>query len=293
MAPSVRPRRRWFVARSSGSPTPGREGEPRRGAYGDGETADLGWALLGDDPEAVVDALLGAMAQGATAEQLGRGVAYAAALRVVRFHTQNDHADWNTVHHAFTAANALHQALARNATPELLRGLVHGALRVYLDRFLNVPAARLPSRSSAALDELDACWEVQGAVNDAGEIVYGYLRGGGDPTALVAALGSALLREDVEFHWYQVFEAGVRQFRAWPDRSEEGALVLSGVARFLAAHTPTRRELSRVVEIATRLRRGEDLYQETSAEPSDPWCGERDGGAESTRDQESTTSSSA
>ena len=29
-------------------------------------------------------------------------------------------------------------------SPELLRGVLHGALRVYLDRFLNVPAARLP-----------------------------------------------------------------------------------------------------------------------------------------------------
>ena len=215
------------------------EGEPRRGAYGDGETADLGWALLGDDPEAVVDALLGAMAQGATAEQLGRGVAYAAALRVVRFHTQNDHADWNTVHHAFTAANALHQALARNTTPELLRGLVHGALRVYLDRFLNVPAARLPSRSSAALDELDTCWEVQGAVNDAGEIVYGYLRGGGDSDALVAALGSALLREDVEFHWYQVFEAGVRQFACLARRTPRKVRSFSPGSR--ASWPPIRR----------------------------------------------------
>jgi len=36
-------------------------------------------------------------------------------------------------------------------SPELLRGVVHGALKVYLDRFLNVPAARLPSVGSADL----------------------------------------------------------------------------------------------------------------------------------------------
>ena len=41
-------------------------------------------------------------------------------------------------------------------------------------------------------------------------------------------------------------------------------MILSGVTRFLAAHTPTRRELARVVDIATRLRRGEALYEETS-----------------------------
>ncbi len=229
-------------------------------ALGDGAVAELAWTLLGDDPRVVVDALLDAMAGGGTAEQLARAVAYAAALRLVRFHTQNDHGDWNTVHHAFTAANALHQALVRNPTPELARGLVHGALRVYLDRFLNVPAARLPDTTSGRLEDLAAWWDVQGGVNEAGAIAYGYLAGGGDPAALVATLAGALLREDCGFHWYQVTEAAVRQHRAWPPGSEEGRLVLTGLARFLAAHTPTRRELSRTVDIAARLRRGEALY---------------------------------
>ncbi|MFI5047603.1 MAG: Rieske (2Fe-2S) protein [Acidimicrobiia bacterium] len=259
------------------------EAAPRRGSLGDHDVARLAWTMLGDDPETVVAALVDATAAGAGAEQLARAVAYAAALRLVRFHTQNDHADWNTVHHAFTAANALHQALTRAVTPELLRGVVHGALRVYLDRFLNVPAARLPESRPAALGELDRWWDVQGGVNEAGEIAYGYLRGGGDSAALIATLGGALLREDVEFHWYQVFEAAVRQAGAWPEHSEERALVLVGLARFLAAHTPTRRELSRVVDIATRLRRGEALYE-------DDGVGEEEGEGEVGA---STTSSSA
>ncbi len=233
---------------------------------GDGATFDdvaaLGWELLGDDPAVVLDALVRAVAGGATPEQLGRALAFAAALRISRFHVQNDFGDWDTVHHAFTAANALHQALIRAPSPELHRGLVHGALRVYLDRFLNVPAARVPDDRDGSLDDLDPCWETQGGVDRAGAIVAGYLRGGGDPGALVARLGAVLLREDAEFHWYQVFEAGVRQFHAWPDGSEEGVLIMSGVARFLAAHTPTRRELSRVVDIASRLRRGEELFVE-------------------------------
>ena len=77
--------------------------------------------------------------EGATPEQLGRALAYAAALRITRFHLNNDPGDWNSVHHAFTTANALHQSLVRQPTPELLRGVIHGTLRVYLDRFLNVP----------------------------------------------------------------------------------------------------------------------------------------------------------
>jgi hypothetical protein len=206
-----------------------------------------------------------ALARGATGEEVGRATAYAAALRITRFHTQNDFGDWDTVHHAFTSANALHQALSRQTTPELLRGAVHGALRVYLDRFLNVPAARLPADRPAELEQLEECWEVQGGVDEAGGIAYGYLRNGGDPGKLIAALGRALLREDVDFHWYQVLEAGVRQHAAWPEGSEQGALILAGIARFLAAHTPTRRELSRVVDIARRLRRGEALYDDESS----------------------------
>ena len=62
--------------------------------------------LLDDDPEVVAAALLDALRAGADEEQLGRAIAYAAALRIARFHVQNDHGDWDTVHHAFTAANA-------------------------------------------------------------------------------------------------------------------------------------------------------------------------------------------
>ncbi len=232
-----------------------------------GGVRDLAWSMLGDDPTAIVDAICAAIAAGATPEQLGRALALAAALRITRFHTQNDFGDWDVVHHGFTAANALHQCLRRYPSPELVRGVVHGALKVYLDRFLNVPAARLPKEGSsegqaAGLDQLQACWDEQGGVDRAGAIAYGYLRGGGDPRQLVAALGRALLSEDAAFHWYQTVEAAVAQFEAWPEGSEEGALILAGTARFLAAHTPTRRELAHTVRIATRLRRGEDLFEE-------------------------------
>jgi hypothetical protein len=142
----------------------------------------------------------------------------------------------------------------------------HGALRVYLDRFLNVPAARLPGASSSApatdLGALQDCWDREGLVDEAGAIVYHHLSGGGDPAEVIAALGHALLTEDAGFHWFQTYEAAVRQFHAWPAGSEEGALILTGTARFLAAHTPTRRELSQVVRIATRLGRGEALFEE-------------------------------
>ncbi|HXY45520.1 MAG TPA: Rieske 2Fe-2S domain-containing protein [Acidimicrobiales bacterium] len=236
--------------------------------FADEDVDALAWVLLSDDPVGIIGCLDRALDAGASAEQLARAVAYAAALRIVRFHTQNDHGDWNEVHHAFTAANAVHQSVLRAPSVELLRGVYQGAMRVYLDRFLNVPAARQPSASASApsaeagLSELQVCWDREGGVDDAGQIAYRYLAGGGDPDQLIASLGRALLTEDAQFHWFQIYEAAVRQYAAWPVGSEQGWLILVGAARFLAAHTPTRRERSQVVRIATRLRRGEPLYEE-------------------------------
>ena len=243
-------------------PGPVTDGGAGPAGFGDEQVAALGWALLADEPEPVVDAVVAAHQRGATPEQLGRALAFAAGLRITRFHVQNDHGDWDVVHHGFTAANALHQCLVRSPSPELLRGVVHGALKVYLDRFLNVPAARLPASTTGDLADLQACWDEQGNVDRAGSIVFGFLRGGGDLGEAVAALGHALLAEDAGFHWFQVVEAAARQARAWPAGGEEAALLLAGAARFLAAHTPTRRELPQVVRIATRLRRGEVLFEE-------------------------------
>jgi nitrite reductase/ring-hydroxylating ferredoxin subunit len=236
------------------------EGEARRGSLDDAGAGALAWRLLDDAPEPIVEAVLEAVAAGAAPGQLGRALAYAAALRMARFHVQNDHQDWDVVHHGFTAANAVHQLLVRHPSPELLRAVVHGALKVYLDRFLNVPAARLPDADHGDLADLQACWDAQGEVDRAGAIVVGHLRGGGRREDVIAELGRALLAEDAEFHWFQTIEAASRQALAWPDGSEESAMILAGATRFLAAHTPTRRELAQVVRIAVRLRRGEELF---------------------------------
>ncbi len=251
-------------------PADGDYGTTNREA-GDGDTTKmvdtLAWAVLGDDPADILASIGKSAQDGASAEELARAVAYAAALRLTRFHVQNDHGDWDVVHHGFTTANAVHQMVTRNPTPELVRGIYQGAMKVFLDRFLNVPAARLPGARAPGnerpdLAQLHNCFNQEGMVDEAGAIVYGWLRSGGDAPSVVRALGSALLSEDAEFHWFQTFEAAVRQADAWPPGSEQEALILSGTARFLAAHTPTRRELAQVVRIAARLRRGEALYEE-------------------------------
>ncbi len=78
--------------------------------------AALSTALLGDDPRAIVEALKEAVLAGASPVDLGRSLAYAAALRVARFGSANEHADWETALHVFTYSNAVHQALKRIGT---------------------------------------------------------------------------------------------------------------------------------------------------------------------------------
>lgn len=225
----------------------------------------VGWSLLADDPHGVADALVTATDAGASAEQLARAVAFAAALRLVQFHVQNDVADWDTVHHTFTTANAVHQAIRRQPTAELARGVVHVALRVYLDRFLNVPAARLPDDQPRHLDELEACWDARGGVDEAARIVAGHFATGGSGHAVLAELCRALFREDAGFHWYQSIDAAAAQHQAWPEGSPEARLVLVGATRWLAAHTPTVRQTDQVVTVTRRLLRGEPIHEDSNA----------------------------
>ena len=67
-------------------------------------------------PSGAADALKAGIRAGAAPADLGRSLAYGAALRVARFGTANEHADWETAHHVFTFANAVHQMLNRIGT---------------------------------------------------------------------------------------------------------------------------------------------------------------------------------
>src|SRR5262249_27360630 len=108
--------------------------------------------LLSDDPQASADSLVGAVGDRAAEENLAAAVARAAAVRIARFHTSNEFGDWDTALHTFTFANAVHQGLRRSPGPELVRGVFDGAMSIYLDRFLNVPPARIPQPDGAGAE---------------------------------------------------------------------------------------------------------------------------------------------
>jgi len=242
--------------------------------------ATLSENLLGDDPAAIIDALTAAARDGASPADVGRALAYAAALRVARFGTANEHSDWETAHHVFTYAIAVHQTLkrVRNGLPdrvEAVRGLLHGAMALYLARSLNVPPASLPSESGEGLDDLPtAVEEIRAAllgtfdrqqqIGAAARLVARHLTLGHSPDALIATLAQTLLREDAGFHAYQTLEAGVRQFREWGN-CDHGRHILIAVARYLAAHFPTQRALLQTADIAQRLMHGGELHREAQA----------------------------
>src|SRR5271169_1134794 len=128
---------------------------------------ELSQNLLADDPGAIIAALQAAVSEGASRADLGRSLCYAAALRVARFGTANEHSDWETAHHVFTYCNAVHQVLKRiDGDPEHVAGFVeasravlHGALAIYLIRYLNVPPARLPAVGDDRLESMPSTIE--------------------------------------------------------------------------------------------------------------------------------------
>jgi len=220
--------------------------------------------LLGDDPHAILVTLTDAVEAGATGAQLASAVADAAARRVAQFGTANEFRDWNTVHHTYTYANAVCGLAARTDAPELYRAVLDGAVSVYLDRFLNTPPIPLPDPDGdrdpdAVLDDLLETFEIEadGTVGQAGRHAAAYLASGGDPARLKRALGEVLLREDAGFHPRQNVEAAVARY----DATDEGRIHLVATARYLAAHTPTRREGEQTFRIAERLNRGEAIHE--------------------------------
>ena len=249
-----------------------------RGAHGWSDHAALARELLGDDPARIVDALKAAIRAGAAPADISRSLAYGAALRVARFGNANEHADWETAHHVFTYANAVDQMLKRIGTANTdghvtaVRGVLHGAMALYLARYLNVPPARIPGEGGEQLDDLPAdadairaalldAFDRQRQVDLAARLVARHLTLGHSPQALIATLARAVLREDAGFHAYQMLEAGVRQFTVWGN-TDEGRHILIAVARYLAAHSPTERAALQTADIARRLMRGGELHQE-------------------------------
>ena len=162
----------------------------------------------------------------------------------------------------------------RNGHIDGVRGVLHGAMALYLARYLNVPAARIPGDGGEPFDDLPTTAEEirvalldaldrQRQVDLAARLVARHLTLGHSVQALIATLARLLLREDAGFHAYQLLDAGVRQFGEWGN-TVEGRHILIAVVRYLAAHSPTERAELQTADIARRLMRGDELHRTTA-----------------------------
>ena len=139
-------------------------------------------------------------------------------------------------------------------------------MSVYLDRFLNIPAASLPQpngntgETAPVLAELPALLNRQQQVNQAADYVARYLFHDGQPDQLLAMLGKLLLREDRDFHTIQTVEGAFKQYSRRRG-TDAGNHTLIAAARYLAAHAPTVRAQEQTFSIAQRLHRGERLFE--------------------------------
>jgi len=198
-------------------------------------------------------------------------VAYCAALRMARFATSNEVTDWFNVQHTLNFTAAVHRAVERGPSPDVVRAVFHGAIAVYMDRYLNVPPARLPSErgglealpSDAAelMDALLHTLDRRSEIDAAASIVSKYIREGHAFDSLVDTLTLATVREDLDFHSLQNLEAAVRLCGVWKSGPEVEHIMV-GVVRGLAAHCPTRRAGQQTATIALRLHRGDAVYEE-------------------------------
>src|SRR5262249_35073432 len=128
------------------------EGAQRRGSW-DGR-AEVVRAVLDAEAADALRALADALRAGATEVELASAVVFAAATRIARLPTRHELGDWDTALHTFTFANAVEQGLRRSSSVALLRGVFDAAASVHLDRFLNVPATRLPAPAPAEPPQL-------------------------------------------------------------------------------------------------------------------------------------------
>jgi nitrite reductase/ring-hydroxylating ferredoxin subunit len=226
--------------------------------------------LLQEDPCLILSKITATLIDGVQFIEITRHLALAAAWRLARFPESNDIDDWFGPMHTFSFCNGLYQVLARGgADANVLRGMYHAAMSIYVDRFLNIPRAQLPGETpletlptaadlllKAILSSLDQ----RKGWSEAPSLVVRYLRLGHPEPDLVDTLTFATVREDLDFHKLQVIESCATQAQLWPAGSIERELLYTAAARHLAAHCPTHRSSSQSVAVALRLHRGEEIY---------------------------------
>lgn len=219
--------------------------------------------LLGSDPDASLKAVVTHLRDGVEPVAIARSLAFAAAWRMARFSPANDLRDWFTPMHVFTYCNALVESLERTqGNPRLLPGLLHGAMAIFQDRFLNDPPAYVPEGGAteagdavtgeAGLQRLLSLLDQRPQLNSLVRQVAALADG--DTDSLVDTLCWGTVREDLDFHHLQVLDAAASRARSEPDPTRR-TLYFVAVARHLGSHCPTARARRQSTDNALKLYR--------------------------------------
>jgi hypothetical protein len=242
------------------------------------EIAEQAFQMLGDKPESIISSIEDAIiSRRMDVKTAACSLATAAAIRLGRFHTQNEFGDWITVLHSFSYCNAVLQSTRLIADENtILKAIYQGAMNLYLTRFLNIPSASLPTKTessqvsyrSTLLQELLLAIDHKD-VEGSAKVVNQYLQSKQDKRKLISTLIHSVVREDSEFHTFPLIEAAIKTMESLDQicsvKDENAAelqrLILIGAGRYIAAHSPTDRSLPQTISIAHRLQRGEALYE--------------------------------
>lgn len=230
------------------------------------EITKLAWTIISGEPQTVLDALDTVISDGWPVHDVALSLTLSAAFRIALFHRQNEFGDWITVLHTLSYCNAVMNSSCIVASPEpVVKGIYHGAMKVFLDRFLNIPPADVGTagRSHGQVGEFLSMLEHSMNSRDGDSVVHlidDCVGSGATNSAIVSSLARCVLREDAEFHTYQMLEATSNILKNEKITADAQRLMLIAAARYIGAHSPTDRADQQVFDIALRLERGQSLH---------------------------------
>jgi nitrite reductase/ring-hydroxylating ferredoxin subunit len=226
----------------------------------------LAWKITEGAPQEVLEAVDSAISDGWELRDVALSLSLSASIRVAKFHKQNEFSDWITVLHTLSYCNAvMKSSYIMDSGETIARGIYHGAMKIFLDRFLNTPPADITSKethkgiSAKPLAMLEESMDSRdnGSVIS---IVDSCISSGEKNSSVISSLARIVVREDAEFHTFQMVEAASSILGQ--DLLSPGAqrLVLIAAARYISAHSPTERADQQTFDMALRLERGESLH---------------------------------
>jgi tRNA uridine 5-carbamoylmethylation protein Kti12 len=152
------------------------------------------------------------------------------------------------------------------ASHEVFRGVYNGALKIYLDRFLNIPPFKIlngsPGESKEKLlKSLVDLLNRRYMIDDVVYVVADYIANGYEDEDLLRTICRSVAREDADFHTMQMLDAGISIYRDLRSDAHR-KIVLIAIARYTASQAPTDRRTSQVANIALKLHTGQSLYSD-------------------------------